>query len=166
MTQLLDEYKTVNAEAEAMLDEHLAPSKAKADEAYAKLADGNFAAVMQEYTQDVDFTSFDIFKQKGMLISKEYESETDWSDEIKAEFGKLAPGEYSGVFKDESGYHIIYYVGDETPGVRPLADMKEEIRALVLAQLQEEEWNALLTEWKNDESVVVDDELVRSLTVS
>ena len=43
---------------------------------------------MVEYTEDADIIACEIFKEKGMLISR-YESETDWSDEIKDKFFAL-----------------------------------------------------------------------------
>ena len=67
-------------------------------------------------------------------------------------------------FAEEDGYHIIFYVGDETAGARPLADVYEAIRSQVLEGLMETEWQALLDAWKNDgDVVVINEEVYRPL---
>ncbi|MEG1547922.1 MAG: SurA N-terminal domain-containing protein [Clostridia bacterium] len=164
MKEILDQYNTAKAELEAMTDARLVNSKKKAEEAYAKLATADFKAVMAEYTQDVDYTDFDVFMEKGMLISSEYESSTDWSDEIKAEFAKLDVGGHSGVFKDDDGYHIIFYLADETAGARDIEKVKEDIKKSLLTQKQTTEWDTLVDGWKKDSAVVTNEELVRSVS--
>ena len=80
----------------------------KANEAYAKLKAGeSFETVMAEYNQDTEQT------EKGRLISNQYVSDYDWSNEVKAEFATLKIGEYSKVVQDDEGCHILYYLGDE-----------------------------------------------------
>ena len=56
--------------------------------------------------------------------------------------------------------HILYYLSDEPAGEVGLDSVKDMI------DVQEDEWNQMLETWKNDESVSLNEELVRSVTYS
>ena len=129
-----------------------------ANEAYAKLKTGeSFETVMAEYNQDTEQT------EKGRLISNQYVSDYDWSNEVKAEFATLKIGEYSKVVQDDEGCHILYYLSDEPAGNAELDTVKEAIRQQLLFEAQDEEWMALVEAWKNDGSVKLDHDLIHSL---
>ncbi|MBQ9832200.1 MAG: SurA N-terminal domain-containing protein [Clostridia bacterium] len=137
----------------------------KIDEAYAALESGkSFVEVMKEYTEDPDFDEDSIFNDIGILISTKYSSSSDLSDEVKAEFAKLKKGEYSRVFEDEDGYHIIYYLADEPSGVRDISQLKTFIEDELLAEEQTNEWDALVKEWVADTSfVTIEQEVLDSV---
>ena len=163
LDEIITQYKALEKEVAALDATRMAPALEKANEAYAKLkAGGDFATVMAEYTEDADILSFDTIAKKGLLISNKYESEMDWSKEVKTAFSTLSLGQYSEVIQDTDGCHILYYLADETPGAVALDSVKEAATALLLESLQEEEWAAMLDTWKNDGSVVINEELVKS----
>ena len=159
LKEIEGEYKQLVADMEKLEKEYFAPALAKAKEAYGKLEAGEaFEKVMEEYTQDTEQT------EKGRLISNQYVADYDWSNEIKAEFATLKPGEYSAVVQDDEGCHILYYLGEEPAGAVELEAAKEAIREQLVLEAQEEEWMALIEAWKNDGSVVLDHDLIHSLS--
>lgn len=161
--EIVTAYKSLDSDLKALDATRMAPALEKAKEAYAKLEAGDdFAAVMAEYTEDNNILSFDTIAAKGLLISNKYESEMDWSKEVKTAFSTLQVGQYSEVIQDSEGCHILYYLSDEVPGEVALADVKEAATALLLADLQEQEWSAMLETWKNDGSVEINEDLVHS----
>lgn len=157
LNEIKKEYKAAKAEADKLLDEYFKPSVEKANEAYAKLQAGEkFEDVAAEYSDETNAP------EKGLLISQK-SSSYDWSDEIKAAFAKLKLGEYTKPIKDDNGVHILYYLSDEPAGEIPLDDVKDAIRELLLDDAQQEEWNQMLETWKNDGSVSLNEELIRSV---
>lgn len=163
LPQIVTAYKSLDQEAKTLEGARMAPAAAKANEVYEKLkAGGDFAALMAEYTQDNAILSFDTVAQKGLLISNQYESEGDWSKDVKTAFAALRLGQYSQVIQDEEGCHILYYLSDEAAGPASLEAVKADAQAVLLADLQEKEWAAMLETWKNDGSVKIDEALIRS----
>lgn len=160
MKEIVAEYKQLKKEMEKLEKEYYAPAMEKAQEAYKRLEAGeSFATVMAAYnTQDYEQTD------KGRLISNQYVSDYDWSNEIKAEFATLKIGEYSKVIQDDDGCYILYYLGDEPSGNADFDSIKEAIREQLIYEAQEDEWLALVDAWKNDGSVVMDNDLIHSLT--
>ena len=164
IAEIIAQYNELKAKTDQMETERFADSKTKIDEAYSKLQSGTaFADVMAEYTQNVSFTTTDAYKQKGMLISS---SDDTWSDAIHDQFKNLPVGQYSQVFKDDDGYHIIYHVSDVTEGATPLDQVKTAIHDFLLTQKQDEEWNACIKEWSADGSVVIDSSRLEKLGIS
>ncbi len=158
MKEIVSEYNQLKADMEKLEKEYYAPAIAKANEAHAKLEAGeSFEAVMAEYNQDAEQM------EKGRLISNQYVSDYDWSNEVKAEFATLKIGEYSQVVQDEDGCHILYYLADEPAGNAELDTVKEGIRQQLLLEAQEEEWMALVEAWKNDGSVKLEHDLIHGL---
>ena len=158
MKEIQAEYRQLTADMEKLEKEYFAPALAKAKEAHAKLEAGeSFEAVMAEYGQDMEQS------EKGRLISNQYVSDYDWSNEVKAEFATLKVGEYSAVVQDDDGCHILYYLADEPAGNAELDTVKEAIRQQLLYEAQDEEWLALIEAWKNDGSVVLEHDLIHSL---
>ena len=62
--------------------------------------------------------------------------------------------------------HILYYLSDEPAGEVGLDSVKDRIKEILMLDVQEDEWNQMLETWKNDESVSLNEELVRSVTYS
>lgn len=163
LAEILTAYKALDKEAQALEETRMASALTKANEVFAKLEAGeDFATLMSEYTQDDAILSFDNVAKKGLLISNKYESEADWSKDVKTAFSTLKMGEYSQVIRDEEGCHILYYLSDETTGPVALDTVKTDVETVLLTDLQDQEWTSMLETWKNDGSVKIDEELVRS----
>lgn len=161
LAELLDEYEDVKRDMERMYNAHFGDALDKIEEAYAKLESGaDFIQVLSEYTEDADFVNTEYFMKHGMLISS-YESHTDWSDLIKEEFSKLSIGEYSEIFSDSTGYHIIYYFEDVPAGPVDYDTVKDELYASLLESIKSDEWDALIEEWLNSSDLDADIENVR-----
>ncbi len=167
LKEIVAEYNTYQAKIDALYSgASESVSFTTISEAYSKIDEKGMFTVMGLYTEDADFTTYATFMENGMLISTQYESSIDWSDRIKEEFATLAPGEYTEIFADTDGLHVLYYVGDEPTGARTLDSVKDLALEALLADKQATEWDALMAEWSADESVVIDEELVRSVGLS
>ena len=133
----------------------------KAKEAYAKLQAGEeFSKVAKEYSPDTEGN------ENGLLISVKHSGSYDWSKEVKDAFAKIKQGEYTEAVKDDEGVHMLYYLSDEPAGEVGLDSVKDKIKEILMIDVQEDEWNQMLETWKNDESVSLNEELVRSVTYS
>lgn len=155
ISEIKAEYAKLKEETDKISEEHYAKSKADIDAAYQKLQDGvSFDVVMKEYTMDSDFKDYEVFQQKGKLMYTDTEV-ADWSEEIKkATLALTTKGSYTNVIQDETGFHILQYVGDEPVVERTLAEFQEAMHEKALSNKQSSEWNTLLEEWIRDESVV------------
>lgn len=164
LNEIAKEYAGLAGKAEDILAEYNAPSVARAEEALDRLEAGeSFAAVMEEYSMSVNDP------EKGVLISNEHVSESDfygeedWSNEIKSAFATLDIGQHTGIIQDDEGCHILYYLADEPAGMVELGGVQEVIRGLMLTEAQTEEWTELMDIWRNDGSVELNQELIRSV---
>ena len=161
LSEIKTEYNKLKADADKIKDEYLAPSVEKAKEAYAKLQSGEeFSKVAKEYSPDTEGN------KNGLLISVKHSGSYDWSKEVKDAFAKIKQGEYTEPVKDDEGVHILYYLSDEPAGEVGLDSVKDKIKEILMIDVQEDEWNQMLETWKNDESVSLNEELVRSVTYS
>lgn len=161
LSEIKTEYNKLKAEADKIKDEYFVSSLEKAKEAYAKLQAGEeFSKVAEEYSPDIEGN------KNGLLISVKYSGSYDWSEEVKDAFAKIKQGEYTEPVKDDEGVHILYYLSDEPAGEVGLDSVKDKIREILLSDVREDEWNQMLETWKNDESVSLNEELVRSVTYS
>ncbi len=163
ISEILDEYRALQAEYDKYYDEYTASAYKKATAAYERLKAGeDFKTVMLEVTENTDFTEVDGYAD-GMLISNSYSSSSDWSDAVKEAFATLSLGQYSEVFADTNGVHIIYYVSDEEAGSKGLDQVHDAIAASLNEDKKEEVWNDLVEEWLNDGSVELITETYRQL---
>lgn len=155
IAEIKTEYADLTQKSAAMLEAWLAPMRAKAEEAYAKLQGGaSFEDVMAQYTSDEEFINYDVFKQNGKLMSS-YESTPDWSEAVKtATMALTQPGSYTALVQDDDGFHILQYVSNETPGDRAYEEVQDMIEADTLSAKQSEEWNALMEAWVADTTLV------------
>ncbi len=164
--EILDEYRELKAANDAEYLEHMADARTKIEEAYAKLQNGEaFSDVMVEYTEDSSIMSNDVLSASGRLIAPSYHDEQDkddFSDEVKAAFSELSMGEYSSIIEDNSGYHIIYYLSDVTPGIVPMEDVKDAIYEVLRAEQVEEVMNAQVAAWIEDSEdiIIINEELI------
>lgn len=153
LAELETEYTALLAEVNALEESVYAGALAKIQEAHGKLAAGaDFRTVMAEYTQDDYFIGDPSYAATGMPI---YDDTEVWSQEILEEFDKLSIGQYSSYFQDDDGFHILYYVDDMKAGTVAYDTVKEAIRAYLLIEKQETEWQACIEEWAADKSVTI-----------
>ena len=155
MSEILREYEELKKENEKELKRIYKDAKKKIDEAYKKLENGeDFVEVMKEYTEDTNFTENKTYIEKGKLISTFYTSTSDWSDTVKANFRGLKKGEYTKVFLDEDGYHILYYVAKETSGVRSLKDVRQYVVDQILVDAKDKFYDKTKEDWLKDTSII------------
>ena len=62
---------------------------------------------------------------------------------------------------DGGSYHIIYYTSDERSGDVPIDELRDYIREVCMVGVQNTQWNALLSEWKNDPDLKIDLDTIR-----
>ncbi|MDD4076301.1 MAG: SurA N-terminal domain-containing protein [Eubacteriales bacterium] len=163
MQAIIAEYKSTKAETDRMEEEAGKEAKAIIEEAYAKLTEGaTFESLLIRYTENEAAASCETLMMDGLLINPSIVDEA-WSNECVTEFKKLKVGEYSPIFLDDDGYHILYYVGDEEAGERPLADVQEAVKAHLMEDKRYESWQTILAEWMKDESVTVNDDVINTV---
>ncbi|MDO5112598.1 MAG: hypothetical protein Q4E65_09860 [Clostridia bacterium] len=163
MQEIITEYKAIKAETDKMEEEAGKEAKAIIEEAYGKLQEGtSFESLLIRYTENDAVTGCETLMMDGLLINPDVANST-WSNACIEQFKKLKTGEYSPVFLDDDGYHILYYVGDETAGERPLADIQDAVRASLLEDEKYATWQTVLNEWMQDESVTVNDAVINTV---
>ena len=161
ITELQTQYATLESANKAEKEAFFAQSKANIDAAYEKLQGGaSFDSVMMEYTQDTDMLDYEIFQQKGKLMS-EHESTTDFPQAVKdATLALTAKGSYTGILFVDDVYYIVCYVGDEPAGARAFSEVEDALRASTLSNKQAAEWDVLMSEWMADTKLVTRNESV------
>lgn len=172
LASLLSEYRSLMSVTAEEYSAYVAQAHDIIMRAYAELKSGKpFNEVMLRYTEDEAVTGTDgdggceAFRTAGRLISLDYDCENDWSDTVKTEFGKLKCGEYSGVFMDGDCYRIIFYSCDEQSGDVPMETLYEDIEAVCRISVQDRQWSALVSEWKNDPELYINEALIRTVGV-
>ena len=166
LAEIIAEYNEKEVKANELSEEFNKEAKKKIELAYKELQEGKaFSEVMKEYTEDEDFISFADYMEKGMLISRN-ESYVDWSDKVKEEFFKLKQGEYSEVFFDTDGYHIVYFVSVEEPGEADFDKYKDVIAENIKKSNADEEWEKIKKEWCSAEEVMIDYEAIKAINKS
>lgn len=171
ISELVEEYKRLQSESDAMYDDYIHDAKEKIDDAYAELESGaDFAEVMLKYSENSAVVGDDLkngceaFKTEGEIISLEYSCASDWSDTVKEIFGMLKVGEYSNIFADDDGsLHIIKYVSDITAGTVELEDVYDSVKTIVKSSSDEKAWSELMDTWLDDPSIKRNSELIRSI---
>ncbi len=80
----------------------------------------------------------------------------------KVAFG-LKEGELSGVVKTQFGYHIIKVTGKRPAGIRPFAEVKDQIREALLPQKQQEILKKITDDMKKNVKYTINEEALKSL---
>lgn len=163
---LQTEIDQLTAENDQIYMDHYKQSKADAEAAYQRLQNGESFDTLLADSADPDFGAdgVAIFKEKGKLLS-ENTSSSDWSDAVKsAVLALTTEGSYTGVIKDDSGFHILQYVSGEPAGERSFEEVKQSIHDETLVAKQDDEWTAMVDEWIKDTTVVTrNPDLIRSV---
>ena len=154
IAEIEKDYADRKASADVMQEEYISEARAKIQDAYEKLQGGSsFDEVFAEYNEDTVYTAYPEIGEKGYLILLTDE-DGYWSEIIRDTASGLNAGEYSEIISEEDAYHIVYMVGEETPGQKQLEDIREAVTKLALAEKQEEVWQTTQDEWTADRSIV------------
>ena len=163
LSAIISEYNQLKAETDKMMEEAGKEAKTTIEEAYAKLQEGaTFESLQPRYTENESCLGCESLMMDGLLINPDA-NDGSWSDECINAFKALKVGEYSPIFQDADGYHILYYVNDVKAGERPLSDIAEDVKESLLEDARLEEWQNILNAWMTDGSVEVHEEVYRQV---
>jgi peptidyl-prolyl cis-trans isomerase C len=117
-------------------------------------AGGNFEDLARKYSTDpAGAKGGDLgWFGKGSMIP-EFE---------KAAFA-LKEGQISGIIKTKFGYHIIKLTGKRTAGTLPLAEVKDQIKAALLPEKQQEIFKKMRDELKKTAKYTINEAALKSL---
>lgn len=120
---------------------------ATAQEVLGKLEAGeDFSALLSQYGLDPGMET-EPFASLGYLVGP-YPSKVDYLPEFKeAALALTKVGQYSGIVETESGFHILRLESKLPGGTKPLSQVYDAIRAMLLKADQTEQLTALLKSW-------------------
>ena len=151
--QLVSDYLTKKAAADAMYEEYVKDARAKANEAYAALESGtSFADVLTKYGEDSMYTDYPSFVDTGLLMYVGGE-DTVWDPTLVDAVKQLKDGEYSAVIQIDNMFYILQLVGAEPAATKTLDQVTDAIKAQVIAANADTLWNETLEKWENDTSI-------------
>lgn len=174
ISELIEEYKQLKAQTDAMLEDFQTESRNKIDEAYRLLEEGkSFTDVLMQYSEDSatvggeDGDGCELFRTKGMLISLVHDCGTnDWSKTFKDIYRMTEKGKYSGVFTDDDGsLHIIYRGEDEIAGEVDASSLRDAAISSIRLERRDGAWNELMEEWRKDPELKVDIDAIRKVGI-
>lgn len=162
ISEIIEEYKALDAVNAEYYAAYITSAKVKIEDLYAQLQAGSdFYELMAANTENESFIEGTKLAINGMLISTVHESINDWDDAVKEALTNMKPGEFSDPIMVEEGYHIIYYIGDEVPGVRPYEDVYDDVYNTILSSKQDVEWGVIVSEWVSGDMVTRHEEVYR-----
>ncbi|WP_099336491.1 peptidylprolyl isomerase [Clostridium cadaveris] len=130
----------------------LVDSEDKAKEIKTKLDNGgDFKALAAEYGTDGT-------KDKGGELGFVEYTNTSYDADFMAAASKLKEGEISGPVKTQFGYHIIKATDLKTDAVvKPLDEVKDQIKTYLLQTKQNEAYTKTVDEWKKELKVEINE---------
>ena len=136
--------------------------KALAQEVMDKINTGDdFEVLIAEYNEDQGMES----NPEGYIIGADFEGVYDEAfQKAAAELKK--EGDVSGLVEGSYGIHIIKRYGDVSTEPVALDEVKEDIRNLILSELQNELYTAKVAEWKEGLDIVTYDKRVQYVGVN
>lgn len=136
--------------------------KALAQEVMDKVNAGeDFDALIEEYNEDPGMETY----TEGYIIGAEFEGIYDEAfQKAAAELKK--EGDVSGMAEGAYGIHIIKRYGDVSSEPVALEDVKEEIKNLILSELQTELYETKVSEWKESLDIVTYDKRIQYVGVN
>lgn len=138
------------ASVATLREKGLAQIKDKADEALALVQNGgDFDKLMAQYGEDPGMQS-EPAKTAGYQVGAKSSYVPEF---LAAAMGLAKAGDTTGLVATDYGYHIIRYVGDVPAGAVPLSEVKEGVRASVLATKQGDAFTALVAKWKKETTI-------------
>ncbi|MGF6304853.1 peptidylprolyl isomerase [Paraburkholderia sp. WC7.3d] len=87
--------------------------------------------------------------------------ETSLVPEIRQVVGKLKVGDVAGPVQTAAGFHVIKLVDTRPPGLRPLADVKEQIRAVLRQQRMQQNAQAYLAKLAGPTTVTINESALK-----
>lgn len=118
-----------------------------AQEVLEKLDAGeDFSTLLSQYGTDPGMET-EPFASLGYLVGP-YPSKVDYLPQFKeAALALTEVGQYSGIVETESGFHILRLESRLPGGIKPLSQVYDAIRAMLLKADQAEQLTALLKGW-------------------
>ncbi len=151
---LVSDYITKKAAADALYENYVKDAREKANEALAALDAGtSFTDVLEKYGEDTMYTDYPTFVQTGLLMYVGGE-DTNWNEELVKAVGLLKDGEHSAVILVDDVFYILQLVGGEPAGERSMSDAHDTIKAAVIAKNGDTLWNTQIATWQNDTKIV------------
>lgn len=151
---LVSDYITKKAAADALYEEYIKDAREKANEALASLDAGTgFEDVLKKYGEDTMYTSYPSFVDTGLLMYVGGE-DTNWNEELVKAVGLLKDGEHTAVILVDDVFYILQLVGTEKAGERSMTDAYDDVKAAVVAKNGETLWNTQMETWQNDTKLV------------
>ena len=152
--EMVSDYITKKAAADALYEDFIKDARDKANEALASLEAGtSFEDVLKKYGEDTMYTQYPTFVDTGLLM---YVGGTDatWNEELVKAVGLLKNGEHTGVILVDDVFYILQLVGSEPAGEKTLTDAHDDIKAAVIAKNSDTLWGTQLETWQNDTKIV------------
>lgn len=118
---------------ETIPEDQVEEKKARAEEAYRKLQDGaDFAEVAAEYSEDAGTAASG--GELGWVVRGQY-----GDPELERAVFSLQEGQYSGVVKSSTGFHIVKVDKRDRAQMQPLENVREQIIADLQAEQQQDQ---------------------------
>lgn len=109
-------------------------------------AGGSFDALLAEFNTDPGMET-EPFASLGYLVGP-YPSKVDYLPGFKeAALALTEVGQHSGIVETESGLHILRLERKLPGGIKPLAEVRDQIHAMLLKADQTQQLTALLKSW-------------------